>query len=165
MVQANIETKLVQATFHFKAMGASKDDALALESHFAAYLAALKSAVYYIQTWMIETGKIGGKRDFWPRLRRWEGNHLSADQQRKWSFLLSVRNEDIHAQPIVPATEQRGYFPQGYFPNNYFPKGYWPDFKTLTVTDPTSNAICELFDLCQTGVDIVTRLASDYTRL
>jgi hypothetical protein len=165
MVQADIKAKLAQATFHLKAMGTSKDDALALESHFAAYLAVLKSAVYYIQTWMIQTGKISRKGDFWPRLSRWEGSHLSADQQAKWLCILLVRNEDIHAQPIAPATEQRGYFPQGYFPNNYFPKGYWPDFKTLTVTHPTTNAVYELFDLCQTGIDIVTQLVSEYTRL
>ena len=77
MSKADIETKLTQATFHFEKMKASKGNTLALESHFAAYLAALKSAVYYIQTWMIKNGKIGAKRDFWSRLRQWEQAHLS----------------------------------------------------------------------------------------
>ncbi len=165
MLKADIETKLNQAIFHFNKMKASKEDIPALESFFAAYLAALKSAVYYIQTWMISAGKINTKSGFWPRLKSWEQTHLSTDQRERWACIVALRNKDIHVTPIVPNVEEVGYFPQGYFPKGYFPKSYWPHFDKFTVAHPVTNQVYDVIDVCQTGIDIVGKLAKEYLKI
>lgn len=163
MPKANLEAKLEQAIFHFQKMKASKEDKLAFDSSFAAYLAALKAVVYYIENWMVDNGKVN-KIKFFERLKLWE-DKLPDDQREKWLCISELRNKDNHVEPIIPEPKEAGYFPTGYFPKNYFPRGWWPIFKNFTITDPKSNKTYDIFDACQSGIDVVRKLIEEYTTL
>ena len=166
MVKEKLVRKLKQASFHFQKMGESrkKDDQFAVECYFSAYLALLRSVVFYIETWMKQSGKTRNKKEWLARIKKWEKNTLSSDQLKKWRCITRSRNKDIHVEPIIPEIGSGGYWHNNYWPRGYWAKEYWPNFREFTITDP-SKQVYDLFDVCQTSIDVAQKLINEYSTI
>jgi hypothetical protein len=170
VARKHILIKLNQVTFFLQKMeeARSVDDQFAVECYFAAYLSSLRSIVFYVETWMKKSGKTRTKREWLRKIRRWEKHKLAPDQRQEWRCVTRLRNKDVHEEPIIPDTRGGGgYWHRTYWPKGYWAKGYWLNLKEFTITDTSqpSNPVYDIFDVCQTGIDVATKLLKDYTTL
>jgi hypothetical protein len=100
ITEAGIARKLKQAEFHLGKIRAEADE-FAIECYFAAFLACVRSVVFYVETWMTENGKVANKTAWLQRLHAWESAQPVNDVEY-WKVLTRLRNLDIHEEPIIP---------------------------------------------------------------
>lgn len=165
MIKASLNRKLDQALFHLQKLKSIEDD-FERECYFASYLAAIKSVLYYIQTWMWNNKRISKKKHFWSLVSRWSHANFSSGEIEQWECITSLRDVDIHEEPVQPTEDKIGsYWPPGYWPPGYWPESYWPSLRTLTIAHPTTKKTYTLTDVCEVSVKITGRLIDEYTTL
>ena len=165
MLESHLRKKLDQGSFFLQELK-SVDDDFKREAFFSAYLTALKSVLYYIQTWMRRQKKISNKNEFWPRIRNWAQVNFSVEETEQWDCIITLRNVDIHEEPAVPEeNEVYSYWPKNYWPRSYWPKGYWGSSTTLTITHPETKKTYMLFKACEISLNICRRLIDEYHNL
>ena len=95
-----ITEKLRQAEYHLAKIRAGEDE-LEVTASFAAFVACVRSTVMYVQRWTVTTHRVANAKAFWPCFERWLGGQVIDDVQW-WRVLTSLRNVDMHGQPIDP---------------------------------------------------------------
>jgi len=94
-----ISRKIDQAAFHLAKIEGERDE-FAIECHFAALLACVRSCVFYAHEWQITNGKATNTKDY-ARIHAWEAA-LPVDDLEHWKALTRIRNKDIHEEPAIP---------------------------------------------------------------
>ena len=157
MSNREIQRKIDQAEFHLEKLRGPESQ-LAVESHFAAFIAAVRSAVMYVHEWQIANGRASTKND-WTIINRWEKSLPAADHDG-WRAVVDLRNADIHTKPVVPAeTWQGGYF-GGWFGG--YMGGYFGARPAQTVEHPNTGNRTKVVELAACALRVVKRLMNEY---
>lgn len=160
MADDYIKRKIEQAEFHLAKIR-TPENQLAVESHFAAFIAAARSVVMYVHEWQIKNGHATSPRD-WSKINDWEKKLPAADHEA-WRAVVALRNTDIHEEPVVPAKTWQGGMFGGYF-GGYF-GNHFGDSPAQTVEHPDTGRRLKVIDLAECALRVINQLLADYKTL
>lgn len=93
----------------------------------------------------------------------WVQRKFSADEYEKLSCFVRIRQKKQNHPPIIPDEEETlSHFSKYYWDKLYLLSEIWPDFKKRRVTDPIGGRSYDLFDLCETVIEVSEKLIVDY---
>ncbi len=104
-IRLSMAEKLAWAQRSLDGMKAAKDgNAVLVQDHFWTFLHASHLLWFYFGKWVRESG---AKKTAANLLKEWQDRRLTPDELAAWDSLASLRNEDVHVQPVM-AEKPRG---------------------------------------------------------
>lgn len=169
-----IEQKLRQAEYHLSKIKGNADE-LEVASSFSAFATCVRSTVMYVESWAVNNNRVANKNAFWSRFDQWLGGQAPEDVKR-WRALTSLRNVDIHEQPIDPesTTEyivrplvgvQVGLVVGVQVGIQVGHRGIVGTKTVLRVTDPRAGTDYDVLDVCDGSLRIARALLVGYGTL